>query len=64
MTTRVTIDAHAGWPVLVTLKDGELSYPKLVSTETVPPGEERTYYIHSGRQIIGIEEQPLPKEMS
>lgn len=60
MTTAVTVNAHAGWPVLVTLKHGEPSASKSVSTERVEPKTERTFYIHSGQQIIGIEEQPLP----
>lgn len=61
MTTKVTIDAHAGWPVLVTLKYGEPSAAKSVSTERVEPNAVRDFYIHSGLQIIGIEECPLPK---
>ena len=60
MTTAVKVDAHAGWPVLVTLKYGEPSYEKVVKTETVAPGTEKTFYIHSGLTIIGIEEQPQP----
>lgn len=58
MTTKVTVDAHAGWPVLVTIKDGEPSAEKRVRTETVAPNTVRDFYIHSGMQIIGIEEQP------
>lgn len=61
MTTAVKVDAHAGWPVLVTIKNGEPGYPKTITTETVEPKTERTFYIHSGMQIIGVEEQPLPK---
>jgi len=61
MTTAVKVDAHAGWPVLVTLKYGEPGRPKSVSTKTVDPHTEETFYIHSGLQIIGIEEQPLVK---
>ena len=60
MTTKVTIDAHAGWPVLVTIKNGESAYPKSVSTETVEANTVRDFYIHSGMQIVGIEEQPRP----
>lgn len=62
MTTAVKIDAHAGWPVLVTLKYGEPSQAKSVSTERVEPNTERTFHIHSGLRIIGIEEQPRPQE--
>lgn len=60
MTTKVTIDAHAGWPVLVTLKRGAPGNVKTVETVTVEPHKEHTVYIHSGLQIIGVEEQPLP----
>jgi len=60
MTTSVKIDAHAGWPVMVTLKYGEQGAAKSVTTEVVAPKTERTFYIHSGLQIIGVEELPLP----
>lgn len=63
MTTKVTIDAHAGWPVLVTTKQGEAAQEKSVHTATVEPGKTRDFYIHSGCSIIGIEEQPLPKSV-
>lgn len=43
MTTKVTIDAHAGWPVAVTKVQSEWAK----STEIVPPGEERTFYVYS-----------------
>lgn len=59
MTTKVTVDAHAGWPVLVTIKRGETGYAKSVETETVEPNTQRDFYIHSGMQIVGIEEQPI-----
>lgn len=59
MTTAVKVDAHAGWPVLVTLKHGEPLAAKSVTTERVEPNTERTFYIHSGLQVIGVEEMPL-----
>lgn len=62
MTTRVTVDAHAGWPVLVVLKYGEPGQAKTVTTERVEPNQVRDFYVHSGLQIIGIEECPLPKK--
>lgn len=58
MTTKVTVDAHAGWPVLVTLKHGGPNAAKSVSTETVEPNTVREFYVHSGLQIVGVEEQP------
>lgn len=60
MTTKVTVDAHAGWPVMVTIKRGEPGAVKAVSTETVEPNTVRDFYIHSGMQIIGVEEQHTP----
>lgn len=62
MTTAVTIDAHAGWPISVTLISGEPSYPKKVYEEVVPANTVRIFHIHSGLRIINIEELPLPKE--
>lgn len=64
MTTRVTVDAHAGWPILVTLKHGEPNASKSISSEIVAPNTQRDFHIHSGLQIIGIEEQPRPQEQT
>lgn len=64
MTTKVTIDAHAGWPVLVTIKSGEPSQAKSVHTDRVEPNTVKDFYIHSGSQIIGIEEQPRGEPMT
>lgn len=61
MTSKVTVNAHAGWPILVTLKHGEPNAAKSVSTERVEPLTEKTFYIHSGLQIVGVEEMPRPE---
>ena len=57
MTTRVTVDAHAGWPVHVKTIDKE--YPsgewKETGTETVPANETRDFYVHDARRLM-IEE--------
>lgn len=58
MTTKVTVDAHAGWPVLVVMLRGEPQSEKTLWNEIVPPNEARDFYIHSGLKIINIEEQP------
>ena len=60
MTTRVTVDAHGGWPILVGLLSGEPTKKKTIREDIVPAGEKRDFYIHSGLRIIYIEE--LPKE--
>ena len=59
MTTKVTIDAHAGWPVMVTMIVGEPSYNKEVRTDIVEPNTTKDFYIHSGMRIINIEEMPI-----
>ena len=56
MTTRVTIDAHAGWPVHVVLRHGEADYEKTFTSETVEPNTQRDFYLHSGQSIVHVEE--------
>jgi hypothetical protein len=59
MTTKIIVDAHAGWPVEVILLDHapadgtDAEYdPKFVETiEIVPPGTIREFYIHDRRSI-------------
>lgn len=60
MTTRVTIDAHAGWPILVVQLVGEPMSKKTVREDIVPANEKRDFYIHSGLRIVHVEE--LPRE--
>ena len=60
MTTAVTIDAHASWPVEVEVRTGEPGTPDVFKTEIVEPNTKRTIYLHSGCSIIGIKE--LPRE--
>lgn len=58
MTTRVTVDAHAGWPILVVMVAGEPTATKTIRQEVVPANEKKDFYIHSGLRIINIEELP------
>lgn len=58
MTTRVTVDAHAGWPVLVVQVVGEPTAKKEIRQEVVEPNTTKDFYIHSGMRIINIEELP------
>ena len=51
MTTKVTVDAHAGWPVKVTSTDTGRS--RVVAPETV-----ENFYVHSGCDLIVHEVQP------
>ncbi|SNT19226.1 hypothetical protein [Sphingopyxis indica] len=56
MTTKVTVDAHAGWPVEVTLREGEPDYQKSAHIVVVEPGGKTDFYIHSGLEILGVRE--------
>ena len=57
MTSKITVDAHAGWPILVTCIRGEPAYTKEVYTKVVEPKTIEDFYIHSGFRILNIEEQ-------
>ena len=58
MTTKVTVDAHAGWPVRVTKvqlnQDGTRA---AVSSETVPSNTKQDFYVHSHLELE-IKEMP------
>ena len=58
MTTKVTVDAHAGWPVRVTTVDlNEDGTRRAVSSATVPPHTTQDFYVHSHRELE-IKEMP------
>lgn len=61
MTTKVTVDAHAGWPVHVTMIIGEPNMNKEVRTDIVEPNTKKDFYIHSGMRIVNVEELPPTK---
>ena len=55
MTTKVTVDAHAGWPVKVVL--GNPVYKDAEEQEIiVQPNTVREFYVHDSLNIILIEE--------
>ena len=59
MTTAVTVDAHAGWPVKVTLIDQ--SSDGLTQSETVQvvaANTKQAFYVWNGRDIKVHELQP------
>lgn len=60
MTTKVSVDAHAGWPVSVVTRHGEPGQNMVYTTYLVEPNTIRDFYIHSGMQIVAIEECPRP----
>lgn len=57
MTTAITVDAHAGWDVEVTIQDLD-SEGKVMTerSQVVPKMTKETLYIHSHRQISSIKE--------
>lgn len=58
MTTKVTVDAHAGWPVRVTKvsldSDGK---PIGETVETVAPNTAQDFYVHSHLELH-VKEMP------
>lgn len=52
MTTRVSIDAHAGWPVEVTMIDVQPDGTKISSVVTVAPHTAQDFYVHSSRELL------------
>ena len=58
MTTKVTVDAHAGWPVKVKAIDTFDGESKTTELGIVPPHENRDFFVHSTRQIVVTE---MPK---
>lgn len=55
MTTKITVNAHAGWPVAVFALD---SFPGTVTESylgTVPPGEQQDFYCTDAREIRCVE---------
>ena len=59
MTTKVTVDAHAGWPVKVEAIDTYNGESKTSELGIVPPYENRDFYVTNTRQIVVTE---MPKE--
>lgn len=58
MTTRVTVDAHAGWPVHVTRIDPKTGDE--LGTDTVEPNQVRDFYVHDGL-LLKVAEGARPK---
>lgn len=55
MTTKVTVDAHAGWPVLVEYTCGEAGFSDLSKKkEIVPAMTQKDFYIHCGMFITRV----------
>lgn len=58
MTTKVTVDAHAGWPVKVEAIDHGGDPQEL---GIVQPNEQRSFVVFDTRQLVITE---MPKEAS
>ena len=57
MTTKVTVDAHAGWDVKIV--SAELDSEGLVLVEVtniVPKNTLQDFYIHSHKRLVSVEE--------
>lgn len=61
MTTKVTVDAHAGWPVEVVTLIGESTYRRESRVVRVEAGTTQDFYVHSSCSILSIVE--LKKEL-
>lgn len=59
MTTKVTVDAHAGWDLKVTLIDGREGEEQTQTEIIVPAHTVQDFYVHDGRRIR-VEEVPRP----
>jgi hypothetical protein len=57
MTTKVTVDAHAGWPVRVTTLQ-DTGHQVIV---TVEPNAVQDFFVHSGNDLRVHEVQPDEK---
>lgn len=61
MTTKVTVDAHAGWAVEVTTIDLNFDATKHETKSTVLPNTKQDFYVHSHRELH-IKEMPQATE--
>jgi hypothetical protein len=52
MTTKVTVDAHAGWPVRVEAVDTILGQSSIVELAVVLPNTSQDFYCFETRQLI------------
>lgn len=57
MTTKVTVDAHAGWPVKVEAwdKNAESEGFSVSELGIVAPGQALDFHVHSTRRLLVTE---------
>lgn len=61
MTSKVVVDAHAGWPIEVVFEErfhveGDEYEWKQSGATIVPANTETLFYIHDGKRIVRIAE--------
>jgi hypothetical protein len=61
MTTRVVVDAHAGWPVKVVQIGNPDSSAESRTEVIVDPYTQRVFHVWHGRDLL-IQEQPVRVE--
>jgi hypothetical protein len=53
MTTKVTIDTHAGWPVeVITVDRHPVTGQRVLRTEVIPPKTIATIHIHQDKGLM------------
>ena len=63
MTTKVTVDAHAGWPVEVVAIDLNENGTRLENpAQIVAPNTVQDFYVHSHRELRVREMRRAPSE--
>ena len=60
MTTKVSVDAHAGWPIVIEAIDTVDGVSTQILLDTVPPGGTADYHVTATRKLIVTE---LPREV-
>lgn len=59
MTTKVTVDAHAGWPVKVKTTNLNNNGDIINTGETIVPAyTTQDFFIHTHMRIASVEEMP------
>lgn len=60
MTSKIEVDAHAGWPMKVTAIDTYNGETTETVIGTVAPGEKAVYHCTQTRKLL-VEEMPHPE---
>lgn len=60
MTSKIEVDAHAGWPMRVTAIDTFGDETRQTVLGEVAPHEKAVFHVHDSRKLL-VEELPWPK---